>query len=112
MPFTFFAAAGAISRLGAKPVFIDIRSDDFNMDPQLLERAITKRTKAIIPVHLFGQCADGRDQRDCATTQDRRDRRCLPKRSAPRKTDGEPACWAIWPVSASSPEESGRVRRC
>ena len=58
VPFTFFATAGAISRLGAKPVFIDIRPDDFNMDPQLLERAITKRTKAIIPVHLFGQCAD------------------------------------------------------
>ncbi|MBA5871519.1 MAG: transcriptional regulator [Nitrospira sp. CR2.1] len=58
VPFTFFATAGAISRLGAKPVFIDIRPDDFNMDSQLLERAITKRTKAIIPVHLFGQCAD------------------------------------------------------
>ena len=58
VPFTFFATAGAISRLGAKPVFIDIRPDDFNMDPALLERAITARTKAIIPVHLFGQCAD------------------------------------------------------
>ena len=58
VPFTFFATAGAISRLGAKPVFIDIRPDDFNMDPALLERAITGRTKAIIPVHLFGQCAD------------------------------------------------------
>lgn len=57
VPFTFFATAGAISRLGAKPVFIDIRPDDFNMDPALLERAITGRTKAIIPVHLFGQCA-------------------------------------------------------
>ena len=58
VPFTFFATAGAISRLGAKPVFVDIRPDDFNMDPHLLERAITARTKAIIPVHLFGQCAD------------------------------------------------------
>ncbi len=58
VPFTFFATAGAISRLGARPVFIDIRPDDFNMDPRLLERAMTGRTKAIIPVHLFGQCAD------------------------------------------------------
>ncbi len=58
VPFTFFATAGAISRLGAKPVFVDIRPDTFNMDAGLLERAITGRTKAIIPVHLFGQCAD------------------------------------------------------
>lgn len=58
VPFTFFATGGAISRLGAKPVFVDIRPDTFNLDSSLLDRAITPRTKAIIPVHLFGQCAD------------------------------------------------------
>lgn len=58
VPFTFFATAGAISRLGGTPVFIDVRPDTFNMDPALIERAITPRTKAIIPVHLFGQCAE------------------------------------------------------
>lgn len=58
VPFTFFATAGAVSRLGAKPVFVDIRPDTFNMDPQQLEQQITAKTKAIIPVHLFGQCAE------------------------------------------------------
>jgi len=58
IPFTFFATVSSISRLGAKPVLIDIQPDTFNIDPALIERAITPRTKAIIPVHLFGQCAD------------------------------------------------------
>lgn len=57
VPFTFFATGGAIARLGAKPVYVDIAPGDFNLDPERLERAITPRTKAIMPVHLFGQCA-------------------------------------------------------
>ena len=56
--FTFFATASAIERLGATPVFIDIDPVSFNLDPALLESLITERTKAIIPVHLFGQCCD------------------------------------------------------
>jgi dTDP-4-amino-4,6-dideoxygalactose transaminase len=54
--FTFFATASAITRLGAHPVFVDIAPDDFNLNVELLERAITPRTRAIMPVHLFGQC--------------------------------------------------------
>jgi dTDP-4-amino-4,6-dideoxygalactose transaminase len=57
-PFTFFATAGAVSRLGAIPVFVDIDPDTFNIDPSKIEAKITARTKAIIPVHLFGQCVD------------------------------------------------------
>ncbi|MCS6977720.1 MAG: DegT/DnrJ/EryC1/StrS family aminotransferase [Gemmatales bacterium] len=56
--FTFFATASCVRRLGARPVFTDIDPDTFNMDPRQVEDKITPRTKAIIPVHLFGQCCD------------------------------------------------------
>jgi dTDP-4-amino-4,6-dideoxygalactose transaminase len=56
--FTFFATAGAVARLKARPVFVDIDPITFNIDSAKIESAITKKTKAIIPVHLFGQCAD------------------------------------------------------
>jgi dTDP-4-amino-4,6-dideoxygalactose transaminase len=55
--FTFFATAGSIARLGAKPVFVDIEPQSFNIDPKLIEAKITKKTKAIMPVDLFGQMA-------------------------------------------------------
>lgn len=58
VPNTFIATAEAISLTGAKPVFVDIDESCFTMNPELLETAITSRTKAVIPVHLFGQAAD------------------------------------------------------
>ncbi len=56
-PFTFFSTAGAVARLGGVPVFVDIDPKTYNLDTAKIEKAVTRKTRAIIPVHLFGQCA-------------------------------------------------------
>lgn len=56
--FTFISTVEVMKVLGLQPVYVDVDKDTFNLDPQLLEKAITKKTKAVIPVHLFGQCTN------------------------------------------------------
>jgi dTDP-4-amino-4,6-dideoxygalactose transaminase len=73
-PFTFFASAEAISMVGAKPVFVDIRPDLFTIDPERIEARITPRTRAIVPVHLFGHPAD---MEAISSIAERRDLRIL-----------------------------------
>jgi dTDP-4-amino-4,6-dideoxygalactose transaminase len=57
-PFTFFATAGSIVRAGGTPVFVDIDPRTYNLDPKLIEKAVTSRTRGILPVHLYGQMCD------------------------------------------------------
>jgi len=71
-PFTFFSTAGSIWRLGARPVFVDIEPDTFNIDATKIEAAINDRTRAVMPVHLFGQCADMDPIIDLAKSRDLR----------------------------------------
>jgi dTDP-4-amino-4,6-dideoxygalactose transaminase len=68
-PFTFVASAGSIARVGAKPVFVDIDPDTFNISPEAIKKAVTPRTKAIMPVHLFGLAADVNEVLDWSTSR-------------------------------------------
>ncbi|MHA2234730.1 MAG: DegT/DnrJ/EryC1/StrS family aminotransferase, partial [Candidatus Thorarchaeota archaeon] len=69
-PFTFIASANSIAMVGAIPVFVDIDPDTYNINPELIPEAITEKTKAIMPVHIFGLPADMKHINDIAESHD------------------------------------------
>ena len=102
--FTFFATASAVWRLGAKPVFIDIDADSFNIDVALIEQAITSKTKAILPVHLFGQAAEMETinalakQHDLAVIEDAAQAIGASYDGRPVGALGDIACFSFYPT--------------
>ena len=130
-PFSFFATAGVIWRLGARPVFVDIEPETFNLDPAKLEAAITPRTRAIMPVHLFGQTANmepinavacGSGEAGVPVVEDAAQAIGADYRGRRAGTLGALACFSFFPtknlggfgdgglVTTDDPDLAGRVR--
>jgi dTDP-4-amino-4,6-dideoxygalactose transaminase len=102
-PFTFFATAGAIARLGARPVFVDIDEDTLNLDPSQVASAVTPRTAAIVPVHLFGLPADMDalsaigDRRGVAIVEDAAQSMGATHRGRQTGSIGDAGCFSFFP---------------
>ncbi len=106
VPNTFIATAEAITYCGAKPVFVDVDEKTYNMNPALLEAAITPRTKAIIPVHLFGQTADMDPILAVAKAHRLPSSKTPARPTAPSTKAERPAPWASPAASASIRERT------
>lgn len=102
-PFTFFATVGSIHRHGAKPVFVDIDPDTFNFDTELLEEAVNEKTRAIMPVHLFGQMADMdtvldvAEKHDLKVIEDSAQSIGSKQNGAPSGSLGDVGCFSFFP---------------
>ncbi len=103
-PYTFFATAGSIVRAGAKPVFVDINDITFNIKPEHIERCITPNTKAIIPVHLYGQCSDMEpvlqlaEQKGLAVIEDAAQAIGSEYKGKPAGSMGDMGCFSFFPA--------------
>ncbi|MDX2249893.1 MAG: DegT/DnrJ/EryC1/StrS family aminotransferase [Bacteroidia bacterium] len=97
-PFTFVATVEVIALLRARPVFVDVHPGTFNLDPSKLEAAITSRTRAIVPVHLFGQCADMEPIMDIAR-----------RHKIPVVEDNAQAIGAVYRFSDGSKKRAGSI---
>ncbi|MEM6259033.1 MAG: DegT/DnrJ/EryC1/StrS family aminotransferase [Planctomycetota bacterium] len=102
-PFTFFATVGSIHRHGAKPVFVDIDPDTFNFDAEQLEEAVNEKTRAIAPVHLFGQMAemdtvlDVAEKHDLKVIEDAAQSIGAKQNDAPAGSLGHCGCFSFFP---------------
>jgi len=128
-PFTFFASGEAISQTGARPVFVDIDPFTYNIDPAQIEAAITPRTKAIMPVHLYGQPAemdpilDVAHRHDLLVIEDAAQAHGAEYRGRRAGSAGDLACFSFYPsknlgcygdggmIVGSDPELLARVRK-
>ena len=128
-PFTFYATAEAINQAGATPVFVDIAPDTYNLDPARIQAAITPRTRAIMPVHLYGQSADMDDiltiarQHGLRVIEDAAQAHAAEHRGRRCGSMGDLACFSFYPsknlgcygdggmVTGSDPVLMARVRR-
>jgi dTDP-4-amino-4,6-dideoxygalactose transaminase len=103
-PFTFFASAGCIARLGARPVFADVDPTSYNIDPADIEQKITQKTKAIMPVHLFGQVAQMEaiaeiaDRHNLAVVEDAAQAIGASRNGAKAGAFGECGCFSFYPT--------------
>jgi dTDP-4-amino-4,6-dideoxygalactose transaminase len=103
-PFSFFATAGCIFRLGARPVFTDVDPDFYNIDPASIEEKITKKTRAIIPVHLFGQVAPMKviteiaSQHDLAVVEDAAQAIGASRNGIKAGNFGDCGCFSFYPT--------------
>ena len=102
-PFTFFATVGSIHRQGLKPVFVDIDPDTFNFDADQLEQAVNEKTRAIMPVHLFGQMADMdtvldvAEKHDLKVIEDSAQSIGAKQNGAPAGSLGDAGCFSFFP---------------
>src|SRR5579871_939787 len=103
VPFTFAASVAAIEYTGARPVFVDIDSRTCNIDVARVEDALTPRTKAILPVHLYGHPADMDPIVEIAAGGSWPSSKMLPRRTEPSTRAAARVRWAIWPASVSIP---------
>jgi dTDP-4-amino-4,6-dideoxygalactose transaminase len=103
-PFTYFATVGAIVRLGAKPVFADIDPRTYALDAEKAEKKITKKTKALLPVHLYGQCADMKEflalakKQDLALVEDAAQAHGAEYQNQKAGSFGDAGCFSFYPT--------------